>query len=392
MGADGDRAAGGGEPEGVVEQVVEHLVEPLPVGPERREASAHIVDHLDRPFRPGHADLGDDLVDQLPEGDRLELEGDVAGLEAGQVEQLVHEAGQALALREHHRQHPGVRLLDPVQQVLEMGLQRRDRRLQLVRDVAHELPPACLDSLELGGHPVEGARELAHLVPGAGRHPVAVVPLRHPPGGRRHLPERRRHAPREEPGDDEGNGSGDRPGHEELPPESPQEVRSRRERAGAAAGGRADVDRPRNAPAAHHGDPHALQAADDAGVDGAGDRHACLEDLALVIDDEYEAPDPGRCLGQRCRPVALRVEGLGGEVTSRAQRLAQRHLPFGVAEGEANEHVERSDGDQDREDGDRPQLDPDGRQAVERPDVGQAPHLCELPAHRLAHSLASRNV
>ena len=269
-----------------------------------------------------------------------------------------------------------------------------------MRDVAHELAAACLDSLELGGHPVEGARELAHLVPSAGRHPVAVVPLRHPPGGRRHLPERRRHAPREEPGDDEGNGRGDGPRHEELPPESPEEVRSRREGAGAAAGGRTDVDGPRDGAAAHHRDPHVFQAVDDAGVDGAGEgfgdsarhRHACLEDRSLGVDDKDEAPHPGRCLGQRRRPVALGVEGLGGKVTSRTERLAQRHLPLRVAEGEANEHVERSDGDQDREDGDRPQLDPDGREAVERPDVGQAPHLCELPAHRVTHSLASRNV
>src|SRR5204862_4817122 len=51
VGADGDGAAGGGEPEGIIEQVVEHLVEPFPVRPERREAGAHIVDDQDRPFR-----------------------------------------------------------------------------------------------------------------------------------------------------------------------------------------------------------------------------------------------------------------------------------------------------------------------------------------------------
>ena len=58
-----------------------------------------------------------------------------------------------------------VGLLHAVEQVLQVRAERRDRRLELVRDVRDAGRDAdCSRSLELGAHPVEGGRELADLV------------------------------------------------------------------------------------------------------------------------------------------------------------------------------------------------------------------------------------
>ena len=63
-----------------------------------------------------------------------------AGLEPRQVEQLLHETAEPLDLSEHRAQRLGIGRLDAVDEVLEHGLERGDRRAQLVTDVGDEVP------------------------------------------------------------------------------------------------------------------------------------------------------------------------------------------------------------------------------------------------------------
>ena len=88
-----------------------------------------------------------------------------AGVEPGQVEQLGDQPAEPLGLVERGAQRGGVGRRHPVHDVLQQRLQGRDRCPQLVRDVRDQLTPGPVDLGEVGGHPVEGAGQLADLVP-----------------------------------------------------------------------------------------------------------------------------------------------------------------------------------------------------------------------------------
>ena len=154
------RPPGGREPHRVVEQVEQHLVHALAIGEHGREVARQVVGERHPRFGTGDLDLGEHLRDERSELHPLALERHVAGLEPGEIEELVHEASQTLGLHEHDLQRLPVGLFDAVEQVLQMRAQRRDRRLQLVRDVRDELAPKQLEALELLAHPVEGLGEL----------------------------------------------------------------------------------------------------------------------------------------------------------------------------------------------------------------------------------------
>jgi hypothetical protein len=79
-----------------------------------------------------------------------------------------------------------------------------------VRDVGDELPAHPVGVAELGGHRVEGAREVADLVARGRAHAAAVVAARHRGGGGGHLAQRRRHPAREDLHDDQSEQRGER--------------------------------------------------------------------------------------------------------------------------------------------------------------------------------------
>ena len=126
-------------------------------------------------------ELGEHLVDEGRQGHRLELERHLAALELRQVQQLVDEPARAA------RSAPSMTCSvsrsgcsTPSSEVLQMRADRGDRRLQLVRDVRHEVAPRPLEELELGAHAVECGRELADLVAAARVDARRVVARLHP--------------------------------------------------------------------------------------------------------------------------------------------------------------------------------------------------------------------
>ena len=97
--------------------------------------------------------------------------GDHAGVDAGEVEQVVDEVAQPLGLGARDVHGLGVGRGDAVVEVLEHRDQRRQRRAQLVGDARDQVAALPVDGREVGGHRVEGAGQLADLVGGVGLRP-----------------------------------------------------------------------------------------------------------------------------------------------------------------------------------------------------------------------------
>jgi hypothetical protein len=114
-----------------------------------------------------------------PRGRALQV--DHAGLEPGELEQVVDEPTQALGLVEGLPEVLPVGGNDPVGEVLQQGGHRGQRCAELVRHRRDQVPTLAIDGGEVLGHPVERRGELTDLVRGRGPDPPGVVPARHGP-------------------------------------------------------------------------------------------------------------------------------------------------------------------------------------------------------------------
>ncbi len=149
-------------PHRVLDEVRDDLVQTFGVGVEPEVAR----DDLDLEVHVGGVQLrlADRVLEHRPHLERVAVERQRARLEAGEVEELLHQPAEPLDLGEHRAQRLRVGLADAVDEVLEHGLQRGDRRAQLVADVGDEVAAQPVGLGELGRHLVERARERADLV------------------------------------------------------------------------------------------------------------------------------------------------------------------------------------------------------------------------------------
>jgi hypothetical protein len=83
-----------------------------------------------------------------------------------------------------------------------------------VRGVGDQVAPEPVGLLQLVGHRVEGARQVADLVRRRARDPMRVLPGRHRRRGGRHLPQRPGHAARQQLRQHERHGQPDRQAHQ----------------------------------------------------------------------------------------------------------------------------------------------------------------------------------
>ena len=201
VGADVDGAAGRTVARCVVEQVGDELVEPSGIALDREigRIDADVVRHV----AARDAGLTYGGVEKPSYVDRLARQRRLPGVDAGEVEQVADQPCHPLALVERGTEGDRVGLGDAVGEVLEDGVEGGEWGAQLVADVGDQLAPLAVDGGELLGHPVEGVRELADLVPRRRRYPDVVVTRRHPAGGDGHLAQRRGHPDREQLGDRE---------------------------------------------------------------------------------------------------------------------------------------------------------------------------------------------
>ena len=152
--------------EGVLDQGAADLEDPLLVA----EARGAAVDAVPRQLVPRPLGVRAELLEQelrdLGEVDRIAVDTEAAGVEAGEVEQLTGELRQTIDLLAHASEElaPGrvVELL--LDEQLEMAAEREKRRPELVRGVGDELAPGVLEAREALAHAVERTRELAELV------------------------------------------------------------------------------------------------------------------------------------------------------------------------------------------------------------------------------------
>ena len=132
------------------------------------------------------------VLEHRRDGEVVAVEWHGAGFEPGEVEQLGDQAAEPLDLGEHRQERVRIGRGDPVDDVLERGLQRGERGAQLVAHVGDEVPAHPVRLAELRRHPVERTGEPADLVArGVGDAP-GVVALGHRLGCRGHLPQRGR--------------------------------------------------------------------------------------------------------------------------------------------------------------------------------------------------------
>jgi hypothetical protein len=192
----------------VVEQVRDQLLESrrIAVHGQVRRCRPDLVRHRVRSDRR----LGDGAFEQLGHPDRLDVQGRHAGVDAGEVKEVLDQPAEPLGLVERRLQSGRIRLGDAVDEVLEDCTQRGQRRSQLVRDVGDQLASLAIDGGEVLGHPVERPSQLTHLVAGGGVHPSGVVAPCHLASHLSHLPQGRGHTGGQQLGDGQGDQDGDR--------------------------------------------------------------------------------------------------------------------------------------------------------------------------------------
>jgi hypothetical protein len=177
---------------GVLDEVHDDLVDALgiAIGLQRRGCVDREHDILGRV----HARLAGGALEDVAQREGPHVERLLAGLQAREIEQLGDEPPEAARLLEHRAQRLGIGFADAVDDVLEHGLQRAERRAQLVRDVGDEVAPQAVGLGQLGRHPVKRPGELADLVVGRHRDLAAVLAARHRRRDRGHLAQRLRRA------------------------------------------------------------------------------------------------------------------------------------------------------------------------------------------------------
>lgn len=156
---------GGLVPDGVVDEVREHLMETLGIGRDHKALRT-----IDNDYGRGRAEesLLNDRVDDADKLHWLEMQRDGSGFQARQVEQLLDESTQPVGLAQHCGQGLGLVLDHVVHEVLEVALDHGDGSPQLVADVRDQIPALLLQAGNMAGHLVERPTELADFV-GTGR-------------------------------------------------------------------------------------------------------------------------------------------------------------------------------------------------------------------------------
>ena len=171
-------------PQGVLHQGAADLENPLLV-PEGRDLA--IAGELERVLAvAGH---GLELLEQQ-HGDSAEIDGrplemQVAGVEPGEIEELLGQFRQALDLLAHADEKLASRRLVEllVGEKLQVSPQGEERRAQLVRRVGDELAPGTLQLGQTLAHAVERAGQLAELVLARVDDRLVETPARDPVGG-----------------------------------------------------------------------------------------------------------------------------------------------------------------------------------------------------------------
>ena len=126
---------------GVLDQVGEHLHQAVRVGPHPEGGLGAGGRHqVDAELRGRVPESIDHLVDGGRGIDRNQVEGEAVGVEAGEVEEVLHQALETPSLRADDAGCVGGLVGRPVDDRVGIAADRGQRRTQLVRDRQEELP------------------------------------------------------------------------------------------------------------------------------------------------------------------------------------------------------------------------------------------------------------
>jgi len=172
--------------QGVVEQVGQHLTEPVTIG--GHDGVVGAVGDLDVQGDAGvgvpggglGVGVGHDLGD--PQGGAAH--GEPALFGGGDQGDVLPEPGQAGDLGAQQAHDVGVGVADAVLDGLQVGVERGEGSAHLVGEIAEHAPAAGLDRAKVGGHRVERVAQFLELRAHADRgDPGGVVAGRDPVGG-----------------------------------------------------------------------------------------------------------------------------------------------------------------------------------------------------------------
>ena len=171
VGLDRDLAALGREPDRVVDEVEQHLVDALAVGVDRREIVGHVGSAPRRPRSARATSISEiTCVDERRQRHLLAMQRHLARLQPREIEQLLDEAAEPLgsapaspaASRGSGCSTPSSRF-SRWARIAVIGV------FSSCETLATRSRRRLLEMLELAAHPVEGGRELPDLIPAVRR-------------------------------------------------------------------------------------------------------------------------------------------------------------------------------------------------------------------------------
>ena len=184
LGRKGDGSPFRGEFDGVVYNVVDHLMHKVRVG----------VDGQRRAAQPLNVDFS--VLDTLlvaehhvgygfPQIIVLGVNRHFPGLQLGDVQHILHQPGQASGFLRNDGQVMVVFLRrdGSVQHTVDEALDGGHGGAQLVGNIAHELTAGIIDGLQTHGHVVEGGGEIRQLHAAVHRGAGCEIAAAQPPGG-----------------------------------------------------------------------------------------------------------------------------------------------------------------------------------------------------------------
>src|SRR5699024_3508940 len=115
-----DPASGGRVPGGVLEQVVDDLVDAGGISGHAQIGGLDVDDPASVAALGRQGGGVDHLVEEGRQRDLLQIQLDDARVEAGQVQQVLDQQGEPLGLGQGDRQRGRIRLGDPVHDVLQL--------------------------------------------------------------------------------------------------------------------------------------------------------------------------------------------------------------------------------------------------------------------------------
>ena len=178
-----DAAAIGCVPQGVYQQIGQHLGDAVRVHVHPGQAGGHVGLDRNAVGRRLRFQGGEHALDQAGGRRRHTVQGQLPGLGQGEHLQVADQPRHAQHLVVHRQQALGREPDGAVLHRLKVGQQYRDGRTQFVGDVGQQVLAQPLLLLQGGGHVVEGPGQVADLAGAAHLHPLAAVARRQAPGG-----------------------------------------------------------------------------------------------------------------------------------------------------------------------------------------------------------------